>query len=161
MDENVASDGNSGQDQQRFVGYQTQLDQAEHCFQEVLTGAARVLLITGDEGIGKQPRRPALCSGQPCPGPNPYEHRARAGGAWTAAEQCLTMQLEPEHIFGVSGSTLELAVPLFLNLVQGYAGKGFESDAGVCAVEAAQTTDADLLPLLCAVAEIGYLMSDP
>jgi ATP/maltotriose-dependent transcriptional regulator MalT len=82
-------------------------------------------------------------------------------GAWTAAEQCLTMQLEPEHIFGASGSTLELAVPLFLNLVQGYAGKGFESDAGVCAVEAAQTTDADLLPLLCAVAEIGYLMSDP
>jgi len=71
------------------------------------------------------------------------------------------MQLEPEHIFGASGSTLELAVPLFLNLVHGYAGKGFESDTGVCAVEAAQTADADLLPLLCAVAEIGYLMSDP
>lgn len=53
MGENVASDGNSGQDQPRFVGYQTQLDQAEHCFQEVLTGAARVLLINGDEGIGK------------------------------------------------------------------------------------------------------------
>jgi tetratricopeptide (TPR) repeat protein len=82
-------------------------------------------------------------------------------GAWTAAEQYLTMQLEPRRIFEASGSTLERAVPLFLNLVHGYAGKGFESDAGVFAVEAAQTADAHLLPLLCAVAEIGYLMSDP
>jgi hypothetical protein len=53
MDENFASDGNSGQDQPRFVGYQTQRDQAERYFQEVLTGAARVLLINGDEGFGK------------------------------------------------------------------------------------------------------------
>lgn len=82
-------------------------------------------------------------------------------GAWTAAERCLTMQLEPRHLFEASGSPIELAVPVFLNLVHGYAGKGFESDAGVCAVEATQTADADRLPLLCAAAEIGYLMSAP
>jgi hypothetical protein len=82
-------------------------------------------------------------------------------GAWTAAEQCLTMQLQPGRMFEASDSTIEGVVPMFLNLVHGYAGKGCESDAGVFAVEAAQTADADLLPLLCAVAEIGYLMSDP
>jgi hypothetical protein len=88
-----------------------------------------------------------------------YAHMLR--GAWTAAEQCLTVQLEPGHIFEASGAALELAVPLFLNLVHGYAGEGFESDAGVCAVAAAPTADAHLLPLLCAVAEIGHLTSDP
>ena len=88
-----------------------------------------------------------------------YAHMLR--GAWTAAEQCLTMQLEPEHIFEASDAALELAVPLFLKLIQGYAGKGFESDAGVCAIAAAQTADTHPLPLLCAVAEIGYLISEP
>jgi predicted ATPase len=53
MGENFEADGCPVQAQQLFVGYQTQLDQAETCFQEVLTGAARVLLIGGDEGIGK------------------------------------------------------------------------------------------------------------
>jgi tetratricopeptide (TPR) repeat protein len=82
-------------------------------------------------------------------------------GAWTAAEQCLAMQLEPGRMFEASGSALELGVPLLLNLIQGYAGKGFESDADVCAVAVAQTADVHLLPLRCAVAEMGYLMSDP
>lgn len=82
-------------------------------------------------------------------------------GAWMAAEQCLTMPLEPGHLFAASGSTIELAVQLFLSLIRGYAGRGVESDAGVCVIEAAQTAEAHLPSLLCAVAEIGDLMSAP
>jgi tetratricopeptide (TPR) repeat protein len=82
-------------------------------------------------------------------------------GAWMAAAQCLTLQVEPGHMVAAPGSTIELAVHLFLNLIQGYAGKGIEADAGVFAIEAAQADAALPLPLLCAVAEIGYLVSAP
>jgi hypothetical protein len=82
-------------------------------------------------------------------------------GAWMAAAQCLTLQVEPGHMVAAPGSTIELAVHLFLNLIQGYAGKGIEADAGVFAIEAAQADAARPLPLLCAVAEIGYLVSAP
>ena len=82
-------------------------------------------------------------------------------GAWTAAARRLTIQLEPGRSFETPGSAIQLAVQLFLCLVHGYAGKGFDADAGVLAIEAVQAADAQPLHLLCAVAELGHLISDP
>ncbi|MDH3601345.1 MAG: tetratricopeptide repeat protein, partial [Candidatus Tectomicrobia bacterium] len=133
-----------------------------------LSNLTTLHVVQGDfataERLARDPRLMGSHSPFPCSGSHTCFTLACAHmlrGAWMAAEQRLTMQLKPGRRFETQAPAMQVEVRLFLYLVHGYAGKRVDADAGALAIEAAQAADARPLHLLCGVAEIGYLMSDP